>query len=403
MRICIPTFFYKPSGGGVPTYVDNISKKLAELGHKIDIITVSFDGKKVEKDGNITVYRLPSMNIFKNDDEDNKEKTKKFFKFLKRYMRRKPDIFFAQNMHAAINGVGHTLALNMISMEYNIPIVLVVHSFLQEDETEMLKTHLIKDLPWKKIVCVGSHLAESLFNKGISSDDIKIINPPVNTEKFKPGLGKKWLRTRVDVSEKDFVILHASRLNGKKTAEEKGVYNLLKALPLIKEKKVKVIFGAAPTAEPWKEKKKETIERIKETAKLLGVENRIFIETFDPDSMHLVYNGADLFVMASQMESFGLVYAEALACEIPVIGTSVGGIPEVIEDGKSGELLVPDDHVLLAKTIKKIIKNYGKMKKMGEYGRKSVIKRFEIEKIAKNIEGLLDSIIKEEKEEKSKN
>jgi len=401
MRIAIITFFYKPAGGGVPRYVESISKKLAEMGHKIDIITASYNGQKIERDGKITIYRLPCMNILRKTEKENKENSHEFLKFLRNYSKRNPDVILAQNTHAAVGAIGHSLAINMAALESDIPLILTVHAFVQDDEYSSLKIGLLKSLHWEKIISVGSTLAEDLFNKGIDSEHLKIINPPVDTEKFKPNLGKKWLRSRINVGENETLLMHASRLDSQAVAEEKGVFTLLKAFSSIKDKDVKLLLSCAPTVPILQERKDETIEKIKETAKLLKVENRIIIETFDPDEMHHVYSGADLFVMASQMESFGLVYAEALACGIPVIGTSVGGVPEVIDDGKTGELVSPDNHVELAKTIKKFLKNKSQMKKMGKHGRDHVEENLHLDKICKALLGICESVIKNNKKEGS--
>jgi len=140
-----------------------------------------------------------------------------------------------------------------------------------------------------------------------------------------------------------------------------------------------------------------------ETAKLLGVEGRVLVETFSPEDMPHVYNGCDLFAMASQFESFGLAYAEAMACGLPVIGTSVGGVPEVIDNGKSGVLVEPDNHVELSKAINNIIKNYRKMRKMGETGRKFVVDSLSADKICKRLVGIYESVISKYSRGKKKN
>ena len=393
LRIALLTFFYKPAGGGVPRYVENLSKKLSEDGHKVDIITASYNGKKVERKGNLTVYYLPCMNVFA-EDSDNKSKSRDFLKFLRAYSKRKPDIFVAQNFHTCIRAVGHSFALNTVSIEKNIPSTLTVHAFIKEDEYALLKTHLMKDLYWERIISVGSNLAESLFKKGVSCDDIKIIYPPVDTEKFKPGLGAKWLRSRIEVSEKDYLILHASRIETENTADEKGIFTLIKALSSVKDKNVKLLIAASPTTPVFEESREKTIKKIKETAKLLGLEERVVVETFGSEDMSLVYNGVDLCVLGSKYENCSLVLAEAMACGLPVVGTSIGGIPEIVEDGKSGKLVNPDNPVELAKVIKQLIRNKKKAKKMGEFGREIVIGRQDLNKIAKKIAGIYESAIK---------
>jgi len=238
-RIAILTFFYEPAGGGVPRYVSTLARNFVRMGHKVDIITASYGGEKIEREGNMTIYRLPCMNLFSEKGSE-KAQAKEFLEFLRNYSKEKPDIFVAQSFHSAIRASGHSLALNIVSMEMNIPLILTVHAFIPENESTALKISFLKDLYWNRIISVGSHLADSLFNQGVDSEKINVINPPVDIKKFKPGLSRKWLRSRINVSDKNYVILHASRLESKKVANEKGVFTLIKALASIKDKNVRL-------------------------------------------------------------------------------------------------------------------------------------------------------------------
>ena len=78
----------------------------------------------------------------------------------------------------------------------------------------------------------------------------------------------------------------------------------------------------------------------------------------------------------AQMEAFGMVFIEAMACKTPIIGTKIGGIPEVISNNKDGFLVPPSNADALKQAIKKIISNKDLAKRMGENGYVKVHKIF---------------------------
>ncbi len=87
---------------------------------------------------------------------------------------------------------------------------------------------------------------------------------------------------------------------------------------------------------------------------------------------------ASLLVLSSlaHMESFGMVLIEAMACQTPVIGTNVGGIPEVINDGVDGFLVPPQDSNALALAISKILADKELATRMGQAGEVKVKEKF---------------------------
>ena len=85
----------------------------------------------------------------------------------------------------------------------------------------------------------------------------------------------------------------------------------------------------------------EVADRITFAGKMSHVENALSV--------------ADLFLLASETESFGLAALEAMACEVPVIGTNIGGIPEVVEDGVSGLLVPLDDPDAMAAAARELL------------------------------------------------
>ena len=91
---------------------------------------------------------------------------------------------------------------------------------------------------------------------------------------------------------------------------------------------------------------------------------------------------ADLFVAPSLYESFGLIFLEAMRWGTPVVGTRVGGIPEIVCDGESGVLVSPGNHNELASAISELLLDEQRRLTLGEKGRKRVESHFSVQLMA---------------------
>src|SRR5262249_11223768 len=94
------------------------------------------------------------------------------------------------------------------------------------------------------------------------------------------------------------------------------------------------------------------------------------------DQVYRLLSEADLFLLPSQLESFGLAALEAMACEVPVIATNVGGIPEVIEHNVDGYLVEPGDVAAAAKHAIELLARSDRGRAMGELARSNAKKKF---------------------------
>lgn len=90
---------------------------------------------------------------------------------------------------------------------------------------------------------------------------------------------------------------------------------------------------------------------------------------------------ADLFLLPSELESFGLAALEAQACEVPVIATRVGGIPEVVTDGETGFLSDIGDTDKMAADAVKLLNDEETLRSFGTRGRDNAVQRYSTEKI----------------------
>jgi len=85
---------------------------------------------------------------------------------------------------------------------------------------------------------------------------------------------------------------------------------------------------------------------------------------------------ADIFLMPSQLESFGLAALEAMACKVPTIATRVGGVPELIDDGETGLLYGVGDVDSMAAGALSLLNDRRRLDAMRDAGRKAAQNRF---------------------------
>ena len=124
--------------------------------------------------------------------------------------------------------------------------------------------------------------------------------------------------------------------------------------------------------------------KVHERTKFLGQKGR--------DGVVRLLHDCEIFVLPSKSEPFGIVVIEALACKKPVVASAVGGIPEIIENGKNGLLVSPGDPIALANAIKTVIEDHRLSSELAAKGRITVLERFVCEKNGSSYEKLFYSL-----------
>jgi len=107
------------------------------------------------------------------------------------------------------------------------------------------------------------------------------------------------------------------------------------------------------------------------------------------------YRSCDIFVAPSLFESFGLIYLEAMQFGKPVVGCSVGGVPEVVRDGVDGLLVEPENASALSDALCELMKDSKKRDLMGTFGRERVMDYFTHLKMAERYETVYQKLIKD--------
>lgn len=348
------------SVGGIERYISNLISYYQDKSNCGVFLLLPTTGKsRIEKRGNITIFFDSNFSIPRDVLHHRKEISTNAHKFAslveKIIKNKKIDIICAENIIFGPPAI-YSLLINMLATSHQIPIVLRLHSFAISD----LQIELINQLTWDRISCVSQSVAGECFQKGIDVDSLSTHYLGVNTQQFnEKRVTNKSLKKQLVIKESAKVILTATCIirGTKNILEEKGFVNLIKAFskisPRYPDLYLLIAVGSAP--ENLKNEFTGAYEMLLGYIKLHGVEKQTIVKSFPLSEMPKVYQASDVFVLPSENEPFGQVFIEAMSCGIPVIGTKVGGIPEIISDDINGYLVQPDDASRLAQRIEKLL------------------------------------------------
>ena len=228
------------------------------------------------------------------------------------------------------------------------------------------------------ITCVSKHERDMLVSEiGISEDNIKIIYNGINWNDWQILPDKNIFRKQFpDISDK--FVLFAGRL-----ATNKGLSDLISAMDLVNQKSVDLVITGADMG-LGKQLEKEALEKGVRMHRLGHI---------DDETYRSVLAAAEMLVLPSEYEAFGIVLLEAAAAETAVIGTNVGGIPEAMSPGNNGLIVEYNDVDNLSKSIATLLDDAKLCKEMGKAGRVWA-KNFSWDSILKELEQEYRSIIR---------
>jgi glycosyltransferase involved in cell wall biosynthesis len=167
----------------------------------------------------------------------------------------------------------------------------------------------------------------------------------------------------------------------------KGVAYLVSAMAKVAEKNPKsllVLVGKGDDKGEEEIKLKEQVEKAGLTDKVLFLGWRSDVDE--------IMGCFDIFVLPSLNEGMGRVLVEAMAAGLPIVASRVGGIPDLVKDGKNGLLVPPADSSALAKAISDLLEDKEKRKRMGEVGTK-ICQQYSTEAMVEQIDDLYRELL----------
>jgi len=398
--------------GGQGIYVYYLSKYLAKLGHQVELIQgppYTWETPWCQD------HRLPNYNLFATQKFFYKNvpggnffqlfSPGHFYEYAATRLGFFPEMFaFSMRAYFRLAKLwknrafdvihdNQTLGFGIILMQktFPAPVLTTIHHPLSEDQRAdfqqlrafehrlrraayyPLLMHQIVVPRLEKVVTVSNTAAKSAARAyGIPREKIAMVYNGVDTELFRPD---------PQVPKKKNQIIFVGNTEDRK----KGVRYLLEAMIYLpKDVRLLVVDGAAPRHAVMGElmRRFNIMDRVTTTGKIPAKD------------LVAAYQESEIAVAPSLYEGFGFPAAEAMSCNLPVVSTDGGALPEVVgKDGETGLIVPKQDARALARAINLLLNNPELRQKLADNGRRRVLSLFSWEAAAKSMVELYQELI----------
>ncbi len=385
LRITQVVHNFHPVVGGIETYAYNLAKGLVDAGHEVKVYTAHIPGfPAYENLEGIHIHRFHAI-------------ARPFgYPFIPGLIpaltRDRCDV-----LHAHINSPMTVDFTAFSSRLVNIPLVITYHADAIISDLALktpgfrrilsqvywLSRHTAANIAKYLIVTSPTYLEISPFLQRFR-EKTSIIPAPVNPYYLTPIEDTHQAKANLGFNTKDPLILFVGRL-----VPYKGLDTLLHAF--------KQILSHIPTTQLAIVGSGPQLPKLQETCQQLGISNSVhFLGILPRKKLRDAYTACDVFVLPSRSrsEAFGIVLLEAMARAKPVVATNVGGIPYVVNNGKTGLLVPPSDQTHLAEAITQLLSNPQTRQRLGQAGHQRVIEHFTRPPITRKLEELYLTLLR---------
>ncbi len=379
-KILMLNYEFPPLGGGAGNATHNISRELVKLGYDVSVLTSGCRGDKADeiKDG-VRIYRVISWRKGIHDCGLRGALTYLIFASMKLFSLRIKERYDLLHYFFSIpTGLLSFLPWSFLKVPY---IVSLRGSDVPHYDKHNRVVHIlglilqsINRRIWtnaSRVIALSSSLRQTALR---TSPDrkIEVISNAIEADHFKPDGG-------ASASSDTFKLITVSRL-----INRKGIDHILRALSGIDDGNIRLLIVGTGNY-------KQALEKL---CSDLGLNGRVEFHGSCPRlELTRLYNGADLFILPSLAESFGMVFAEAMACGLPVIGTRTGGIVDLITHQEGGLLVEPANVEEIQEAII-LMKNSPELRlEMGRKNREKILRDYCWDNIASQYADVYKQII----------
>ncbi len=346
--------------GGMNIYVVESAQRMAAMGVSVDIYTRRTHASETE-----TVEISPGVRVryFEcGHGTLTKEQLPAHISGLSKEFLRllKDEKYDAIHSHYWISGKVAMPA----AKELGIPLVHTMHTMARVKNLNLAEGEtpepMIRVQGETQVVAAANALVANTDAEAASlvslydacPDIVHVVSPGVDLYTFTPGQGRSAAREFVGLPNDALVVSFVGRIQPHKGPEVliRATSELVKHSPLLRHKLIVNIIGGASGANT------EEVDRLKELATWLAIDDVVrFSPPVPRADLAQWYRAADLVVVPSYSESFGLVALEAQACGTPVVATAVGGLRTAVADGISGVLVDGHDPKAWSSVIARLL------------------------------------------------
>ncbi len=376
--------------GGISPHVYFLSKSLAEIGVKVHVVTCDFPGAPAHEvvDG-VEVHRIDS---YKNPSPDfatwvylmNLNMQREAAAIVNK-LGGKIDVFHAHDWLVATAGIG-------LKHVFRKPLLVTMHSTeigrrdgLHTDTEKMIhETEAWLTYEAWKVVCCSDYMVSHVkWAFGLPEDKLVMIPNGVNTRVYEGSENEHYETFRAKFAlPHEKIVLYVGRL-----VYEKGIHVLINAVPKVLEKvDAKFIIVGSGYMK----------EQLLNIVKSMRLEHKVlFLGFVDDDTLLRLQKCADVSVVPSLFEPFGIVALEAMAAKSPVVVSDTGGLSEIVDHDVTGFKVYPNNPESLAWGITKILLDENYRNYIRENAYKKVQEKYDWQKIAQQTKQIYKAVLGE--------
>ncbi len=380
LKIAHVTSTFPPYTGGIGNVAYHLAKRLAVDGYRITVFTPRYKKEETDFEGKFKLKRISPLIKYGNAA------------LLPSLIRDLAE-FDLVHLHYPFFGGAESVYFLKRIFKKNLKLVLHYHMDVVGEKIKKFFFSFHTRYFLHRIVKISDIVIVPSFDYALNSNlseyvklyNEKFIDVPhgVDINYYKPSEKDPKLIERYSVEDKK-VILFVGSLDS--AHYFKGVNYLIKVAEILKRDDFKIIIIGEGNLRPAYE----------ELVSNKDLNDKVIFTGYLKD-IRPFYNLADIFVLPSidKSESFGLVLAEAMACQLPVVVSDLVGVRKLVEKNNNGFLVKPKDASSLAKTITILLDDDKLRIKLGKNGYEKVKNNYSWEIVVKKIEDIYRNLVKE--------